>query len=240
MMTDTPETAPGTFELGRDADGAHILARVKLDTVAGHFPYACPDTVETVAHDHVRPADIPTVSVTYERWPKGHRPGAAGRRGEPDSLGASRDAFRDVVRFVYGWDADRCRELADLGDRWHLNGMRAACAHQSVVWEDSDYGRRPSLTLTEPCSLSGYRYGSAWLADPMPADVLSYFRAVAETGRPPAWHVELDGVGVAGPFTSHADGWRWILRHQGQSVDYATTHGGYAIVARPVSGITTG
>lgn len=35
---------------------------------------------------------------------------------------------------------------------------------------------------------------------------------------------------VAGPFASADDAWVWLLHHQGQSVHYATTEGGYSIV----------
>jgi hypothetical protein len=57
-------------------------------------------------------------------------------------------------------------------DRWHLNTMRAGCAHQTVVWEDSRYGVRPSLERTPVCPVSGYRYGSAWLVEVLPDTVL--------------------------------------------------------------------
>lgn len=68
-------------------------------------------------------------------------------------------------------------ELADIADRWHLNEMRAGCAHQTVVWEDEPY-HRPSLTQTQPCPVSGYRYGSAWLVEPLPTDVLTRLLAL--------------------------------------------------------------
>lgn len=67
---------------------------------------------------------------------------------------------------------DQIRDMHDTWERWHLNDLQAGCAHQRVVWEDSEYGRRPSLSDTLPCPESGYRYGSAWLTEPLPQDVL--------------------------------------------------------------------
>lgn len=56
---------------------------------------------------------------------------------------------------------------------WHLNGMSAACDHQAVEYETDPYGRRrPSLTLTEPCPDTGYRYGSAWLVRELPVSIV--------------------------------------------------------------------
>lgn len=66
---------------------------------------------------------------------------------------------------------------------WHLNDVKAACAHQTVVWEQGPYGRQPSLELTEPCEESGYRYGSAWLVEPLSEDQLATIRRLIEVLR---------------------------------------------------------
>jgi hypothetical protein len=92
----------------------------------------------------------------------------------PYAGGQVLDHAKAVVEPARGLDLAEVHHLTEVWDRWHLNGMRAACAHQQVKWEQSDYGLRPSLTLTEPCAESGYRYGSAWLVEPLPTDVLAY------------------------------------------------------------------
>lgn len=85
----------------------------------------------------------------------------------------------DAVKFEPGWSAKRVAEVDALFDRWHLNGMKAGCAHQEVVMEDDGYGRpRPSCKLTPPCPITDYRYGSAWLCEPLPADVEAQIRAL--------------------------------------------------------------
>lgn len=88
-------------------------------------------------------------------------------------------ALEDMT-FQEGWTPGRVRQVDTYGARWHLNGMKAGCAHQSVVWEDSKYGRRPDLERTAPCPETGYRYGSAWLSEPLPAEVLAWALALTE------------------------------------------------------------
>lgn len=228
--TDTTERTR-TFRLGTNEHDETVYAVVTLR----------PDRPTPAPHettDHEAAATCTEVSVIHETYRKGRRPPregeTPGQRHEPDSLGASREPFLGVVVPAEGWTHERIEELALYGDRWHLNAMRAACSHQVVRYEEGRYGRRPSLTETRPCTRTGYRYGSAWLVEPLPEMVLGYFDALVASGLPPAWHVERDGETLAGPFELSSGAWTWILQHQGQSVDWATTYEGYAIVARPV------
>jgi hypothetical protein len=80
------------------------------------------------------------------------------------SAGQITDVLTSLGTFAPGFDADKAARLAGLWQRWHLNDVRAGCAHQAVVWEDG----RPSLDLTLPCPVTGYRYGSAWLTEELP------------------------------------------------------------------------
>lgn len=50
------------------------------------------------------------------------------------------------------------------------------------------------------------------------------------TPAPVKVHVTRDGVPVSPVLDSENAAFVWLLRHQGQSVDYATLHGGYKIV----------
>lgn len=56
------------------------------------------------------------------------------------------------------------KRIADVWERWHLNNMRAGCAHQPP-------GRYPDVP---DCEVSGYKHGSAWLIERLPDDVVSY------------------------------------------------------------------
>lgn len=89
------------------------------------------------------------------------------------------------------------RRLADLWDAWHLNTMRAACAHMdlSVVPEDvpsfvSSEDRRAGrldrsgwMQANLVCPTSGYKYGSAWLAEPVPDEVVEEIAALLEKAK---------------------------------------------------------
>jgi hypothetical protein len=96
------------------------------------------------------------------------------------------------------------RRLLDLWERWHLNGMRAGCEHQRAAgWDkrpiDPDqpldsYGHfaagasgptwnmltwvrrteHPHGLMCEPCWVCGYKYGTAWLYEALPDDVVPF------------------------------------------------------------------
>lgn len=90
------------------------------------------------------------------------------------------DRLRAVTRPAEGWTTGELADLADIWKRWHLNGMRAGCDHQEVVMEQDKYDRTvPSLDLTPPCPITGYRYGHAWLVATLPAEVVDRVRAYA-------------------------------------------------------------
>lgn len=63
-------------------------------------------------------------------------------------------------------------ELVRLWKRWHLNGMKALCAHQTPVYSSPRGYRQLDLDAIGTCPVSGYRPGSAWLVEPVPGEVL--------------------------------------------------------------------
>lgn len=63
--------------------------------------------------------------------------------------------------------------LVALWERWHLNDMRAACEHQRELgWT---WTTHPGAI----CPTCNYRLGSAWLYEPLPADILDQCDAAA-------------------------------------------------------------
>lgn len=107
----------------------------------------------TVDHDPAPMAAL-RLSIQGEAW----RPRA---RRDPDMCGQ----IVDLVRMINP-------ELADLWDAWHLNDMNAACAHMTLP-EDKSYDARMHIT----CPVTGYKYGSAWLYKPLPADIAEQLAA---------------------------------------------------------------
>jgi hypothetical protein len=138
------------------ADGRRVTAEVALRPV--------PDGFQTTTH---QPAvGLLGLSVTSYLW---RRDGS-----DIETGGATRAHLRGRLdRLAPDITREDVTALADIGDRWHLNDLSAGCVHQEVVWEDGRYGRQPSLTATEPCPETGYRYGSAWLVEPLPEDVIA-------------------------------------------------------------------
>src|SRR5262245_26877476 len=95
--------------------------------------------VQTITHETVRYGDVPHIAIT---WTYGTA--AEIRRGD-GSGGAGIDA--EVLDGIVGEDARaKAQRIHQLAERWHLNTMRAGCAHQTPVYENDRYGRRvPSL-----------------------------------------------------------------------------------------------
>lgn len=79
--------------------------------------------------------------------------------------------------------------LVALWHRWHLNDMQSGCIHQESRYQ-ADARERPAWnneytgstgdTLSGPCAECGYRYGTAWLYEPLPDDILDQIEAAAK------------------------------------------------------------
>lgn len=102
------------------------------------------------------------------------------------------------------------QRIKTLWEKYHLNDMRAGCKHQRAAgWSDrrikpeelpNTHANRdergiiatwvrkdehPEGLLCEPCPVCGYKYGSAWLYEPIPGQVLREIKDImgrAENG----------------------------------------------------------
>ena len=45
----------------------------------------------------------------------------------------------------------------------------------------------PRGTLSKPCPICGYEYGSRWLHEDVPGDVIEWLESLPETDKTPAW-----------------------------------------------------
>lgn len=116
----------------------------------------------------------------------------ANRKAERNmiSSGQNIDEARKVTTPGPGLTMDDVRGVVDVWDRWHLNDMRAGCTHQrSFGWDAmhalESRGRYTGMSearvraferIGRPCPACGYRYGSAWLSEEVPADVVEFVR----------------------------------------------------------------
>lgn len=122
-----------------------------------------------------------------------------------------------LTEYAPGWTEGEVSNFFNVWRRWHLNDMRAGCEHQRKMGWDKipidpskpldAYGKHfPGQSMDswnmatwirkeehlcglmcEPCPECGYKYGSQWLREELPADVVKYLESLPETDIQPAW-----------------------------------------------------
>lgn len=108
----------------------------------------------------------------------------------------SEDTFGQILHHLSDLDPDRLapgwtkvtdvRSLRTIWERWHLNGMKAACAHMTsdvLVYEPDGYGGQRISCSGTVCPETGYTYGKAWLVEPLPDDVITEVRRLLALAR---------------------------------------------------------
>lgn len=101
-----------------------------------------------------------------------------GRRSDCDMAG---QCIGDVRRLSATHPmAAEIAELCEIWKRWHLGGMNAGTRTQREALEDMEPAVYPESHYDKACKHleskgllvdGGYKYGSAWLSEPLPADV---------------------------------------------------------------------
>jgi hypothetical protein len=94
------------------------------------------------------------------------------RKDNPSSSGQAREALAEVTEPAPGWTLEEIAELRAIWERWHLNTMRAACAHMPADAR-ARWDRREAVVCDAG---SGYKYGTSWLVEPIPAKVVERVR----------------------------------------------------------------
>ena len=118
------------------------------------------------------------------------------RHGGAYSCGQIADSLKEIDNFASGWDTGRVSQFMEVWKKWHLNDLRAECEHQREAgwekrlpdgrWTGHLWEKRGGILL-KPCPVCGYKYGSAWLFEEIPADVLEYLDSLPAATRIPAW-----------------------------------------------------
>lgn len=110
------------------------------------------------------------------------------------SCGQCLDVLTDpAFRPADGIDAKR---LHDVWNRWHLNDMRAGSPAQeaylrehpvTATYPESHYEKvKAALAAAGLQPDNGYSYGSAWLREEVPADVLEWLHALPQSDLMPS------------------------------------------------------
>lgn len=80
----------------------------------------------------------------------------------------------DRITWAPGWSHDRALQLLDIWDRWHLNDMQAGCEHQRA----DGWDKASKDMIGNACPTCGYKYGSAWLYEQPPPEVLAFVEKI--------------------------------------------------------------
>ncbi len=99
-----------------------------------------------------------------------------------------------ITRLAKGWTAEMIDTFARLWQAYHLNDMRPYCPHQKILgwdtklidptqpvtWDNQArwrfYESNKRGVLERPCPICGYKYGTEWRYEPVPEEVLEWFR----------------------------------------------------------------
>jgi hypothetical protein len=140
----------------------------------------------TIEHAPI-PADSIEIAISGETWRTTEAGNVDRRIGDIESGGQIVDELRKVP-------GKRAARIAELWDRWHLNGMRANCAHMPDRHYVTGLRCPAGLPLNPDApaiDANGrpvvYTSGSAWLYEPIPDDVLAELR---ELFAPPESYTE--------------------------------------------------
>jgi hypothetical protein len=148
--------------VGRDSKGSRLFLEIALRRTDTPAPY------QNVNHGAQR--HIVELTISGEEYLPGDR------RDDPSGGGQITGtflAFIDDPEAKLEYPRAELREVYEIWKRWHLNGMNAACAHMPA-----DAHEKWLAGEQVECPKTGYKYGSAWLSEPLPDYVYDTLRAV--------------------------------------------------------------
>ena len=110
-------------------------------------------------------------------------------------------ATLDEITPAPAWDAALVRRFFDAWHRWHLNDLTAGSPAQEQYLRDnpipqSEYAY-PKSHYDVACAklaeaglnpdANGYKYGTAWMREEVPDEVIAFLHALPEADQKPAW-----------------------------------------------------
>jgi hypothetical protein len=116
-----------TAFIGRTAEGDRIYAHLSVTT---------DDTREASTVGHERVTGTVRLSAFAFAIAKGRR--------EAHAAGQMLEDLTEVTEYAAGWTRADVRSLLTLWRRWHLNDMRAGCAHMTLP-DDKSYDARKDI-----------------------------------------------------------------------------------------------
>lgn len=123
--------------------------------------------------------------------------------GSCGQIGAQLQAVN--ISAAPGWNQAKIQRFLKIWQRWHLNDMRAGSPRQEAYLREriNEYIKEKEATyvshydwatrvlndagLNPDREYMGYKYGIAWLTEPLPPDVVAWLEALPVADKTPAW-----------------------------------------------------
>lgn len=133
--------------------------------------------------------------------------GVIGPKSNGDCAGACGQMIDSVLDYDFinwktGFNLETYQKFISIWKRWHLNDLNPGCEHQraenwgnkKVIIDGEEkitnwltQEEHPEGVLSKPCPVCGYKYGSAWLFEEVPAEVIDWLQSLPSTQLTPAW-----------------------------------------------------
>ena len=106
-----------------------------------------------------------------------------------------------IADFAPGWNRSTVAHFLKVWGRYHLNDMKAGSAVQEeylrtnpIPREEYAYPKSHFVVASERLAAAGlnpdpdgYKYGTAWKREEIPADALQFLAALPDTDKQPTW-----------------------------------------------------
>lgn len=76
--------------------------------------------------------------------------------------------LEEIPELIENWvmEWSRFKRIRQVWRRWHLNALRPGCEHQYAL------GWTPKNHLNESCPTCDYKFGTKWLYEPLPQEII--------------------------------------------------------------------
>lgn len=94
------------------------------------------------------------------------------------------------IKYNCFWDKDLFKKFLDIWGKYHLNDLNAGCIHQRELLKNIknyNYDKLIKIPEFKNCPICSYAYGSKWLFEKIPIDIIKWLNRLPNTTIKPAW-----------------------------------------------------
>lgn len=153
-----------SVEIGKDKDGYKLLIDIEIKEPQEEIITIDHKIIKKPHYSFPMVAGVHTLSISGGAW--------NGRKKDFEYYGQIYDELipSNIKSYTNGWNSRKVMDLVAIWKRWHLNDLQAGCIHQTDFSVNTEDWQKRADEETLNCP-DGYKYGSAWLIEPLPADV---------------------------------------------------------------------